>query len=56
MMIINTQISFLSLEFANTKVNMNQSLVMRIRLCELETRNNNSNNNNNDDKELSLPL
>jgi hypothetical protein len=34
MLIINTQMPFLSLEFANTKEKMNQSLIMTIRLCE----------------------
>lgn len=34
MLIINTQMPFLLLEFANTKEKMNQSLIMRIRLCD----------------------
>jgi hypothetical protein len=55
MLIINTQMPFLLLEFANTKEKMNQ-FNYENKAVRVEMRNNNSNNENDDDKEFSLPV
>lgn len=55
MLIINTQMPFLSLEFANTKENESE-FNYENKAVRVEMWNNNSNNKNNNDKELSLPV